>query len=72
MLYLVFRLDCHIRIKQIDMAIEVEHELRLTRCRNCHVQNFEADLFMMVSRPSEANLSGKKPKYYCLEVVKIF
>ena len=27
------------------------------------MQNFEADLFMMVSRPSEANLDGKRAKY---------
>ena len=27
------------------------------------MQNFEADLSMMVSRPSEANLEGKRTKY---------
>ena len=27
------------------------------------MQNFEADLFMMVSRPSEANLGGRRAKY---------
>ena len=26
------------------------------------MQNFEADLFMMVSRPSEANLGGRRAK----------
>ena len=34
------------------------------------MQNFEADLFMMVSRPSEANLGGRRAKYcrvfFCL------
>ena len=56
-------LDHHIRMKRIDMAIKLDHELRLTRRRSWDMQNFEADLFMMVSRPSEANLGGRKPKY---------
>ena len=48
-------LDRHCRMKRIDMAIKLDHELRLTRRRSPDMQNFEADLFMMVSRPSEAN-----------------
>ena len=34
------------------------------------MQNFEVELFMMISRPSEANLGDRKRKYYFLEVVK--
>ena len=57
-------LDRHCRMKRIDMAIKLDHELRLTRRRSWDMQNFEADLFMMVSRPSEANFRGRIPKYY--------
>ena len=56
-------LDCHIRIKRIDLAIKLHLELRFSRRRYWDMQNCEVDLFMMVSRPSKANLGGRKPKY---------
>ena len=60
-------LDRHIRMKRIDMAMKLDHELHLTRRRSWDMQNFEADLSMMVSRPSEANLEGKRTKYnFCV------
>ena len=34
------------------------------------MQNFEADLFMMVSRPSETNLGGRRSKYDFSKVAK--
>ena len=63
-------LDRHCRMKQIDMAIKLDHELRLTRHRSPTMQNFEADLSMMVPRPYESILGGKTPKYDFPEVAK--
>ena len=34
------------------------------------MQNFEADLFMMVSRTSKANLESRKPKHVFAEAAK--
>ena len=59
----VISLDRHRRMKRIDMAIKLDHELRLTRRRSPDMQNFEADLSMMVPRPYESILGGKTPKY---------
>ena len=33
-------LDRHIRLKQIDMAITLDHELHLTWCKSWNMQNF--------------------------------
>ena len=63
-------LDRHCRMKRIDMAIKLDHELRLTRRRSPDMQNFEADLSMMVPRPYESILGGKTPKYDFSEVAK--
>ena len=52
------------------MAIKFDHELRLTRRRSPDMQNFEADLSMMVPRPYESILGGKTPKYDFSEVAK--
>ena len=52
------------------MAINFDHELRLTRRRSPGMQNFEADLSMMVPRPYEPILEGKTPKYNFSEVAK--
>ena len=65
-----FSLDRHYRMKRIDMAIKLDHELRLTRRRSPDLQNFEADLSMMVPRPYESILGGKTPKYDFSEVAK--
>ena len=65
-------LDRHCRMKQIDTAIKLDHELRLTRRRSPDMQNFEADLSMMVPRPYESILGGKTPKYDFSEVAKFF
>ena len=46
--------------KQIDMAMKLDHELRLTRHQSWDMQNFEVDLFMMVSRPSKADVADEK------------
>ena len=54
-----FSLDRHCRMKRIAMAIKFDHELRLTRRRSPDMQNFEADLSMMVPRPYESILGGK-------------
>ena len=56
-----FSPGCHIRMKPTDMAIKLDHELSLTR--SWDMQEFEAELFMMFSRPFEANLGGKESKY---------
>ena len=45
------------------MAIKFDHELRLTRRRSQDMQTFDADLFVMVLSPSEANYEGREPKY---------
>ena len=45
------------------MTMKLDHELRLTRCRSWDMQNLEADLFIMISRPSEANYGGGRTKY---------
>ena len=63
-------LDRHCRMKRIAMAIKFDHELRLTRRRSPDMQNFEADLSMMVPRPYESILGGKTPKYDFSEVAK--
>ena len=65
-------LDRHCRMKRIAMAIKFDHELRLTRRRSPDMQNFEADLSMMVPRPYESILGGKTPKYDFSEVAKNF
>ena len=65
-------LERHFRMKRIDMAMELDHELHLTRRQSWDMQNLEADLFMMVSRPSKANLGGRRPKYDFSEVAKFF
>ena len=52
------------------MAIKFDHELRLTCRRSPDMQNFEADLSMMVPRPYESILGGKTPKYDFSEVAK--
>ena len=52
------------RRKTSILAIKLDHEVRLRRRRYPEMRNFEADLFMMVSRPSEANLGRRMPKYY--------
>ena len=62
--------DHQFRMKRIDMAIKLDHELRLTRRRSPDMQNFEADLSMMVPRPYESILGGKTPKYDFSEVAK--
>ena len=54
------------------MAIKLDHELRLTRRRSPDMQNFEADLSMMVPRPYESILGGKMSKYDFSEVAIIF
>ena len=66
----IYSLDRHCRMKRIDMAIKLDHELRLTRCRSWDMQNFEVDHCMMVSSPSETHLGGRKPEYYFSEVAK--
>ena len=65
-------LDRHCRMERIAMAIKLDHELRLTRRRSPDMQNFEADLSMMVPRPYESILGGKTPKYDFSDVAKIF
>ena len=72
MVHISGSLERHIRIKRIDMAIKLDHELRLTRRRSPDMQNFEADLSMMVPRPYESILEGKTPKYDFSEVAKSF
>ena len=67
-----YSLDRHCRMKRIAMAIKFDHELRLTRRRSPDMQNFEADLSMMVPRPYESILGGKTPKYDFSEVAKNF
>ena len=52
------------------MAIKLDHELDLTRRQSWDMQNFETDIFMMVSRPSDANSGGTKPKYDFSKVAK--
>ena len=52
----LYNLDRHIRMKRIDMVTKLDHELCLTRRSSWDMQNFQADPFPMVSRPSEANL----------------
>ena len=47
-------------MKQIAMAIKLDHELRFTRRRSPDMQNFEADLSMMVPRPYESILGGRE------------
>ena len=54
------------------MATKFDHELRLTRRRSPDMQNFEADLSMMVPRPYESILGGKTSKYDFSEVAKKF
>ena len=51
----VLILDRHIGMKRINLAMKLDHELRLTRGRRWDMQNFKEDVFMMASRPSEAN-----------------
>ena len=47
-------------MKRIDIAIKLDHEVGLRLRRSWDMQNFEAYILMMVSRPSEANLEGSK------------
>ena len=54
------------------MAIKLDHELRLTRRRSPDMQNFEADLSMMVPRPYQANLGPKNAIFDFSKFAKIF
>ena len=68
--HIYISLDRHCRTKRIAMAIKFDHELRLTRRRSPDMQNFEADLSMMVPRPYDSILRGKTHKYDFSEVAK--
>ena len=65
-------LDRHCRMKRIDMAIELDPELRLTRRRSPDMQNFEPDLSMTAPRPYAANLGPKKAQNNFLKSRNIF
>ena len=60
-----YSLDHHNRITvtRIDTAAKLDHELCLTRHRSQDMQKSKADLFMLVSRTSKANLRGRRPKH---------
>ena len=55
-------------MKWIDMAMNLDHELCLTRPRSRDMKKIEANLFMIVSRPPETNWESRKAKYAFVEV----
>ena len=54
------------------MNIKSDPEVVQRRIVRHWIGDFEADLSMMVSRPYEANLECKKPKYNFSKFAKIF